>query len=223
MPSLSPNILLVHGNAEMRAFLGAQLPDRCRLRMAAGKEDALRHLQKVDPDLMIVDADIVPRGGRALWEATRQKDDSPPILLLEERRGDEASEASENGPEEHVSARADEVLGKPFLTSALRRRVEQLLSGIPTGDDLSENRPVPGRIVEKALQVIEERLSDPDLTAGEVAEAVDVSRRHLSRRLKATVGEPTAALIRARRIERAKRELRTRPDTIADVADTVGF
>jgi len=86
-----------------------------------------------------------------------------------------------------------------------------------------DGRSDTGEITERALQVIEDQLADPDLTAAKVAATVGISRRHLTRRLKATVGQPPATLLRARRIERAKRKLWADPDTIADVAEAVGF
>lgn len=203
----------------MRAFLGKQIPDRYDLQMAAGDQEALRDLRQAEPDLMVIDAALAPRGGRVLCEKAKHADASVPVLLLDEPPPRPASQA----PAPTDRAGPDAVLEKPFATNALCRQMDRLLYGSGMGDACSVDRSNIDEIAENALQVIEERLSDPDLTAAEVAEAVGVSRRHLTRLLKGAVGQTPAALLRTRRIKRAKRKLWGNPDTIANVARSVGF
>jgi transcriptional regulator GlxA family with amidase domain len=73
------------------------------------------------------------------------------------------------------------------------------------------------------MQVVERQLHDPSFTVADLADAMDLSRRHLTRRLRGEADTTPAALIRARRIERAKCQLEKNPDTVREVGAAVGF
>ena len=112
------------------------------------------------------------------------------------------------------AAGPDQRLEKPFSAAALLRQVGHLLGRTDA--------------VETALRLIDRRLGDPALTVGDLAEAVDVSRRHLTRQFKEETGQAPAALLRQRRIEAAKRHLQaessaTEGGPIKEVAEAVGF
>ena len=66
-------------------------------------------------------------------------------------------------------------------------------------------------------------LSNPDFTVDQLAEAVALSRRQCTRRLKEAVDMTPAKFIRHRRIEHAQTLLQTDPETIAEVVYAVGF
>lgn len=82
--------------------------------------------------------------------------------------------------------------------------------------------PQPVR-VRWAIELIERELHDPTLNAARVADAQQVSRRHLDA-LFAACGTTLDAVIWRRRLERAADALRARPErTIMDVAMAHGF
>jgi AraC-like DNA-binding protein len=103
----------------------------------------------------------------------------------------------------------------------LRRLVDHhlALEECPPGPLAAPEAPLP----ETIEAVVSARLGDPDFTVGTLAEAVDISRRQLTRRMKDTFDDTPAAYIRARRIERAEKLLADGPETIAGVAAAVGF
>jgi len=205
-------VLLVEDNDELRALLQKELTGPHRVHVAADGHEALTQIRKNPPDLLLCDADMPERGGAILCERIRDAADLPsmPILLL----GEGAEE------DEHFFGQAAvDVVSKPFSAAELRDQMDRYLPsrGLP------EFSGVAGRFLQNVMQVIERQLHDPDFTVANLAEAMDLSRRHLTRRLRGEADTTPAALIRARRIERAKCQLEKNPDTVREVGAAVGF
>jgi AraC-like DNA-binding protein len=135
---------------------------------------------------------------------------------------------------EGLKCGADDVVTKPFDARELRQRIDNHL----TVRDLLRERyerhvrldGTEARVSEddvpflkQIMVAIENHLDDPDFTVARLSEAVALSRRHLSRRLKAAVGETGSEFVRRYRIERAAELLDDDPETIAEVAYAVGF
>lgn len=225
MTTHSPTILLAHESAEMRGFLAEQFPARYRTCLAGGKREALRALRQEEPDVVVVDTGLQETLRSLSQEALRDEGKaSPPILRLGKGPDPKSEQAAgrrepvPTGPQQAHKSWTDEVIEKPFSAERLLKRVKRHLPAEATGE--GGGRP---EIVRKALAVMDRRLGDPDLTVDEVAAAVGVSGRHLTRRVKAETESTPAALLRTRRIEEAKRKLQADPDTIAGVAEVVGF
>jgi len=92
-------------------------------------------------------------------------------------------------------------------------------AGTAPGPPVRPDAPLP----EVVAAVVEARLGDPSFAVDELAEVVDLSRRQLTRRMKDAMGTTPAAYIRARRIGQAEELLADGPETIAGVAEAVGF
>jgi AraC-like DNA-binding protein len=76
---------------------------------------------------------------------------------------------------------------------------------------------------ERVEAVVERNLDVPRFAVEELAGALGMSRRHLTRRMKGTFDRAPAAYIRARRLDRAKTLLAGDPPSVAAVAEAVGF
>jgi YesN/AraC family two-component response regulator len=205
-------VLLVEDNAELRALLQKELADPHRVRVAANGAEAWTQIQSDPPDLVLCDAEMPGREGPMLCRRIRADADlsSIPILLLGEVGGD---------GESPVPRTADTVVHKPFSAAELRDQVDRYLPS----RELPELPDTGGAFLKKVVQTIERQLHDPSFTVAELAEAMDLSRRHLTRRLRGEADTTPAALIRSRRIERAKCQLEKNPDTVWEVGAAVGF
>jgi Transcriptional regulator containing an amidase domain and an AraC-type DNA-binding HTH domain len=148
-----------------------------------------------------------------------------PVLLLTARAGEEATR-------EGLSSGADDYVAKPFDVGELRRRIENHLAArrhlqARYRDEVEIGATVVDEedrsFVEELIGVIDEHLSNPDLTVGQLADEMALSRRQFSRRVKRATGEPPGTFLRSYRIEQAKTMLERDPGTIAEVAYAVGF
>ncbi len=224
-----PTILVVEDNAEMRAYLQEELSPRWTVLQAADGEEGWETVQEETPDLILSDVMMPETDG---FELCRRVKDDPdlrtiPVLLLTARADEEATlQGLESG--------ADDYVAKPFGSEELKRRIENHLAARQhlearyreevTIEELgtviaAEEQP----FVEEVLEAIEEQLSDPDFGVGDLADAVALSRRQLTRRLKKTVEMAPGELLKQRRLKRAKETLKRDPGTIAEVGYAVGF
>ena len=145
-------------------------------------------------------------------EPTASKPDEVDTDSSPKEEGDGAS-APPSKPE------VEAVLKKPFALDELQNHLERYL---PTRE-LPHYVDKAGDFLKEVVQTVERRLHDPDFTAGALADAMSLSRRHLTRRLRATADTTPAALIRERRIERAKAHFESGDTKVVDVCTTVGF
>jgi len=215
MTPYTPTVLVVEDNKEVRSFLRAQLTDQYQVCEAENGLEGWRRAQEEQPDLLLSDVRMPELTGVALCRRLREDPnlkDTPVILL---------TDPSDDPDDERLHAAADDVLVKPFSMDELYQRVDRHL---PTRE-LPEFTTIDeaGTFLKDVVRVIELRVDDPDFTVAKLADEMNLSRRHLTRRVKAETGRTPATLIRARRIERAKEQLKSNPDTIAQVAQRVGF
>jgi len=206
-----PIILLVDDNAELLTLLKEELAGPHRIRMATDGDDAWTQIQDDPPDLLVCDAEI-SGPSQALCLHVKETPDVPsmPIVLL--------GTPSDDAPGVDALG-VDAVVTKPFSVSDLRQRIDRYLPSLA----ISEFSGAGSVFLKRVVRVVERRLHNPDFAVEALAEAMDLSRRHLTRRLQAAAETTPAALIRSRRIERAKVLLAKRPETIREVGKAVGF
>ena len=76
---------------------------------------------------------------------------------------------------------------------------------------------------ERVRAVVERNLDASQFAVEDLAGALGMSRRHLTRRMKKAFEATPAAYIRTRRLERARALLAENPPSVAAVAEAVGF
>jgi AraC-like DNA-binding protein len=79
------------------------------------------------------------------------------------------------------------------------------------------------RLLKKALNIVELNIADPLFGVEKLAEAMNMSRGNLHRKLKAVTNCSPGEFIRGVRLKRAANLLRHQTDSVAQVGFTVGF
>lgn len=167
------------------------------------------------PDLILSDLRTTDRKALALLRRLRADPalEATPVLLLvpSEAKSDEGDDPGGAAP----------LLPESVGLQTLRRVVGHHLvaEGFSHGPPLVPDAPLP----EAVEAVVEARLGDPAFTVEQLAGAMDLSRRQLTRRMKDTMGTTPAAYIRTRRLRRAEELLASGPETVKEVAAAVGF
>ncbi|HKL89241.1 MAG TPA: two-component regulator propeller domain-containing protein, partial [Salinibacter sp.] len=193
-------ILIVEDNAEMRAYLREQLAVRWAVIEAADAEEGWETVQEEAPDLVL--SDVMMPGTDGFELCRRIKDNETlrvtPVLLLTARADEEATR-------EGLRCGADDYVAKPFDVAELRQRIANHLAArrhlqaryreeVDLGSVVVDEADRP--FMERLLEVIDAHLSNPDLTVGQIADEMALSRRQLSRRVKEATGEPPGAFLR---------------------------
>lgn len=228
-----PLILVADDDPEIRAYLQRTLESTYRVHVASDGDEALAAARDQVPDVLVCDVMMPRMDGLAVVRAFHADPelDFVPIVLLTARGADEVRlEALDLG--------VDDYLVKPFLRRELLSRIRNLLTRRAQWSASAADRPLPLRVtlpefeppesadaefLRQVLEVVEEGLSDPDLTVEELATRVGCDRTVLFRRLKDQVGESPSALLRRLRLERAETLLRARAGNVSEIAYGVGF
>lgn len=226
----APTLLVVDDNADVCSFLRRELGDSYAVETAATGTEALDRICESAPDVVVSDVMMPEMDGFELCEAIKTNEDlhTIPVLLLTARaEADDAVEGLEHGADDYVT--------KPFDVRELEQRIERLLETRTTLRSVHEQivhveeadlevTDDQAAFVESVLSAIHDSIDDPELTVDRLAEAVALSRRQLTRRLRDATGESPAAFIRRIRLEQAADRLTdTDAPRIGDVAYAVGF
>jgi signal transduction histidine kinase/DNA-binding response OmpR family regulator len=225
----APRVLIVDDEAEMRDYLHSLLHPSYRVVMARDGDEALERLREASLDLVISDVAMPGRDGVSLCRAIRDDEQLQhlPVLLLTVRPRDDTRL-------DEVQAGADASLSKPFDPVELEARAENL---IEIRRIVQDRVRVPGWMEPKDTAVsseeadflkrlnetVDEHIDNSNFGVDWLADEMDLSTRHLRRRLKEVTRLSPAGFIRTRRLQRAAALLEEGADTVSDVASAVGY
>ena len=225
----APLVLLVEDSAEVRAFLRRHLAPTYRLLEAADGAQALALAHRHHPDLILSDVMMPGMDGLTLCRALKADERlrAIPIVLL-------TAKAADADAVEGYGCGADAYVTKPFAMDVLQARLAALIAARHRLRDQYARtlRLAPADIevpaAEEAfltgvLAAAEAHLGASTFGVDALAEAVGLSRRQLERRLKETLEETPAALLRRLRMERAAQLLEAGAMTVQEVAAAVGY
>lgn len=150
----------------------------------------------------------------------------PVILLTAKASGESKIKGLETG--------ADDYLTKPFDTRELKVRINNLIEQrrklqekfrkeITVGPRDITVTSIDEQLVQKAIDVVEKNISNPNFDTTKMAKEVGISRMLLNTKLKALTGLPTGEFIRTIRLKRAAQLLQQGYGNVTDIAYEVGF
>ncbi len=228
-PDNAPTVLVVDDEADMRAYLQRLLRPNYRVVTATNGDDALDRLSDERPDLIISDVRMPGRDGVDLCRALRAKEQFQhlPVILLTAQADDQTRRSG-------VEAGADACVAKPFDPAELEARVETLIEirrlvqervQVPDWVDppSSSLQSEEADFLESVTTIVDEHIGNSNFGVDWLADELDLSPRHLRRRLKDVTRLSPAGFIRTRRLQHAASLLEDGADTVADVAAAVGY
>ena len=224
-------VLVVEDDEDIRRYICRELAsDYHTLESCNGKE-ALESIFNKTPDLVISDVMMPEMDGLTLCRKIKQNvnlNHIPVILLTAKTREEDNLEGLETG--------ADAYMTKPFHIEILRKttanliRSRERLRNTYTGQQTQGDKVQPievqspdDKLMERIIRVINENLSNPNLTVEMITTEVGISRVHLHRKLKELTNQTTRDFIRNIRLKQAAELLSKKRYTIAEVADLTGF
>lgn len=150
-----------------------------------------------------------------------------PILLL-------TALGSREHEIEGLSVGADDYITKPFDLEILQTKVENILSVRQslkkkyTGEMLLQPHNVllnspDERFLQKAIELVEKNIDDPDLDIERFSSEIGVSRMQLYRKLNALTEMTVKEFVKNIRLKRAAQLLIQKKMNVSEVAYAVGF
>ncbi len=224
-------IYIAEDDKEISDYLKNNLGPEYRIMQFANGEDALKAIQKQAPDLLITDVMMPKMDGLELTRRLRANilcNSLPIIMLTAKTKEQDIIEGLEHG--------ADEYLPKPFNLAILRKRVENLLDqrqrlrNVYAGSQNQAEKvemEVPKshdeELMARVMKVINNNLSNSEITIEWIAQEVGISRVHLHRKLKEITNQTTRDFVRNIRLQKAAEILKESHINVSEVSDLVGF
>lgn len=224
-------VLVVEDDEEIRKYVSKELSDMYYVSESCNGKEALEMIFKKTPDCVISDVMMPEMDGFALCSKIKQNinlNHLPVILLTAKTREEDNIEGLETG--------ADAYITKPFNIEILCKTVENLirsherLRNAFAGQQVREDKlqkieaqSPDDKLMERIMKVINDNLSNPNLTVDTITAEVGISRAHLHRKLKELTNQPTRQFIRNARLKQAAILLSEKRYSVAEVARLTGF
>ena len=224
-----PLVLIIDDNNGMRTYLRSILKDRYNVSEAADGKQGLEKARREIPKIVVCDVMMPVMDG---LEFTRQlKNDTAtshiPVILLTARSLTEQRE-------EGYTTGADSYLTKPFSSSVLLARIDNLLrsrtmlrsvfSGTKEEtDDEARLGSHDKDFITRLRDIIRDNMGDSDFSVERLGAEIGLSRVQLYRNVKALTGQTPVELLRRARLERARRLLERTDRSVSEIAYEVGF
>ena len=224
-------IVIVEDEEDIQDYLKAQLANDFKIRTYPNGKVALNEILKNKPDLIISDVMMPEMDGTTLCtklKANINTNDVPIILLTAKSREEDQLEGLQTG--------ADAYILKPFNMEILRRTIINLLTmrrtlknkftGKESQEEKVEQRKIQtpdDALMQRVMEVINENISDSDLSVDMIAQKVGISRVHLHRKMKELTNQTPHSFIRNIRLQQAAKLLKEGKQSITDVMYICGF
>jgi DNA-binding response OmpR family regulator len=192
-------------------------------------QDGLEKALRVIPDLIISDVMMPQMDGFALCGKlkTDERTSHIPVILLTARASAESRIAG-------LETGADDYIAKPFEARELQARVKNLIAQRRKLRERFRKEAVlqphalavtstDEKFLQKALAVVEARMSDEDFSVEIFGREVGMSRVQLHRKLRAFTDHSAGEFIRILRLNRAAELLAQHGGNVTEVAYQAGF
>lgn len=230
-PRTKYKILIVEDEDEIRKFIEDELCHDYKIIASENGKKGLDRTLSDMPDLIICDVMMPEMDGITFSKKVRQNiniSHIPIILLTAKSTPENEIEGFESGVDAYVT--------KPFSTDVLKSTIvslienrERLRSRFTGQQHIEENiskiemKSADEILMQRILKIINENLSNPDLSVEMLAANIGMSRVHMHRKLKELSSQSTRDFIKAIRLKQAATLLASKKMTIAEVAYATGF
>ncbi|MCD8178523.1 MAG: response regulator [Tannerellaceae bacterium] len=225
------HIIIAEDDEDIRRYICNELADEYHMLECNNGKEAYAAILKKAPDLVISDIMMPEMDGITLCRKIKQNIhvNHVPVVLLTARSG-------EDDNLEGLSTGADAYIMKPFHMELVKKTIEniirtrELLRNSYTGNQQQQDKvdkiqlkSADEKLLEKVMRVINDNISNPDLSVEMIAGQVGISRVHLHRKLKELTNQTTRDLIRNVRLKQAADLLAHKKLSVSEVANATGF
>lgn len=225
-----PVVLIVEDNKELRVHLTNDLKGSFIVIEAVNGVEGLKMVQKHFPDIIISDVMMPKMDGFEMCKAIKTELETChiPIILLTART------LEEDRIEGYVNG-ADGYLSKPFVTSVLRARINNLLEtkdrlrkrfseigGILPASEITTNN-LDEAFLDKATRIVLKNVGDVDFKQDDLLKEMNIGRSQFYRKINSITGHNPSYFIRTIRLRYAAELLLKSDHSIKEITHISGF
>lgn len=226
---LKQSVLVIEDNAELRFFIVDYLSEFYKVYQAENGDEGLNLCRKIKPALCVVDAMMPIMGGFQFVQALKSDEDISHTALIM------LTALSENESKiKGYNLGVDEYMVKPFDPSLLKTRIDNIIktrtelkqkfSGeIETDASTLTHSQLDIDFIASITELIENNISDTELTANYLCSELGMSSSKLYRKIKQLTDLSPNEFIRTVRLKKAAQLLKLKTFNVSEVADKVGF
>lgn len=227
---LFSRIVIVEDNDDLRAYLKDSLSENYSVYTAKNGKEGLDVIKAIKPDLVISDIMMPIMDGEELCRILKNDLDIShiPIILL-------TAKATPKDIIHGLEANADRYLTKPFEPPILRATIKNILENqerlkkrfaqmdIEETDHKNCNSLLDFQFMAKVNNIIDQNINEPNFSVDTLASKLNMSRTSCYNKIKALTNQTPSDCIREARLNKAAKILKTKQNSITEVADSVGF
>lgn len=234
------SVLIVDDNNDIREYLRTILQEKYQVFEAEDGQKGLALAQEQVPDIIISDVMMPVMNGLEFCQNIKMNEITShiPVILLTAR-------ALNSHQIEGYKSGADAYITKPFQPDLLLARIGNLLRNRHLLKDLwgtssnatkkedktatTENTALSSEgtrenaFISRFKKVVEERMTDSELSVETIGSELGLSRVQLYRKVKALTGSSPVDLLRKARLNKAQQLLQTTDLSVSEIAYQVGF
>mgnify|MGYP002446435175 CR=1 FL=1 len=222
-------ILIIDDDDEIRSFLAETIGQYFNVHTAADGKSGIEEALTYNPDLIVCDVKMPDMDGFQVTHQLKENFNTShiPIVLLTAL---DSPETRLKGMEQG----ADLYIGKPFSTKYLLTCIMNLIKqrdmlrdkfshDLSTKANALVTSTSDQKFIEEMTAYIEQNLDKPDLSIGDLANAMHMGKTSLYNKVNAILGYPPSKYIRIIRLKRAAKLLEEGNYNVAKVCYLVGF
>ncbi len=227
-------VLVVEDNKDMCEYILSHLSDDYRLLTATNGDDGLLLAQEQVPDLIISDIMMPGINGVDLCKAIKSdiKTSHIPLILL-------SAKAEIKDKLEGLAVEANDYLTKPFDSTELKLRVDNLISQqiksrehyrqifVADTEKISSEKPVENGREEGFLKNVQQKMtahiSQSEIKMSDLAASLFITERQLQRKLRSLTGKSPTQLMLEARLSHAKNLLQETSMNVTAIVEESGF
>jgi len=222
-------ILIVEDNIDVRSYLKHELSGKYNIKEASNGSEGIESALQNVPDIILSDIVMPGMSGLDLCKVIKadERTSHIPIVLLTAKQSDiYKKEGYEFG--------ADAYITKPFNTSVLIARLENLLESRKHLKELFSKSPfvdikkiatnsADEHFMETAITMVEDEMCNPDFNIDNLSDKLKMSRRHLTHKIKTLTGHTVLEFVTTVRLNKGARLLLTKDYSISEISYMLGY
>lgn len=180
---------------------------------------------RIHPDLIVSDVIMPEQDGFTLIQRLKSNPltELTPVIFLTAKTMLEAKL-------EGLTLGADDYIMKPFSSEELLVRAANLIKNrkkimdrnliAPSTEDI---RPKSELLIKDIINIIEENITNYNLSVDMIAAKLGISKSTIQRKLKSAIDKNLNQLIREYRLEKARKMIERESGNLSDIAQATGF
>ncbi|WP_345158554.1 hybrid sensor histidine kinase/response regulator transcription factor [Flavobacterium ginsengisoli] len=226
---LKEKILVIEDNSELRKYLVDYLSDYYKVYDAENGEEGLKICRQIKPILCVTDVMMPVMDGLEFCQQLKNDDfisHIPVVMLTALGENMDKVKGYDIGADGYLVKPFEPLLLKTVIENMIKSRLDlkQKFSGeVESKVSMLTHSPIDEEFMEKVTNLINDNLSDVDLSTDFLCDKLGVSSSKLYRKIKELTDLAPNEFIRTIRLKKSAELLKTKKYNVSEVTDLVGF